>query len=766
MNYDFSILSPVEFEILSRDLIQKEFDVNFETFGQGRDGGIDLRYSMSENIILQCKRFKNFSSLYQNLKKEFPKVIKLEPDRYLISTSVSLNPFQKEKIIKLFKPYVKFSQDIYGKEDLNNLLSQNPEIEKRHYKLWLSSSTVLDSILHSQVFNQSKFIEDEIIEKIGLYVQNDYFNEALSILKAKKYVIISGNPGVGKTTLAEMLVYHLLASGVSQFIYLSDSIKQGFEMFSEGISQVFLFDDFLGRNFLENKLPTNEEKMIVKFIERIEKFKNKFLVFTTREYILNQASEKFEEFQFKEFSKCILDIGKYNIGVKAYILYNHLYVNKIPFKFIETLLEDGHIFEILNHQSFNPRIIEAFTKTTMWSKWSHDEFPKKVLELFDAPYLVWKNAFEIQITPLSRIILINLLIIGEEIEHNELYNQIENYFKNNNIPSSVILNNFSFSSSLRELENSFIEILRKYDSKLFIKFQNPSIHDFLVEYFSENKILREPFLNSFRYLKNFLPKLKLKVNSNDSKKIRIEEEEYIKLKEYLVTNFDILKYMPSHTYGSKFNSVEEHILKLSTCYFELDGFDRDFTRMEFSKIVNSDQITYRSRNDFLYLLENFYDELDFDPLELIRVIGNTITSYDELDSFYQLRSLYSECFEDYKQTYKEEFEDVLIGLTTDILNMDFYEDYEYDELKFKLEEIESEFNFPTEWEKRELKAKYDLILKRNQEQLEQDLADLEELKILNNINEINPLEALKKINNSENVVGSSEWIMNLFSSLK
>jgi hypothetical protein len=41
--YDFTSLSPYDFEILMRDLLKAEHNVHFETFSRGSDGGVDLR---------------------------------------------------------------------------------------------------------------------------------------------------------------------------------------------------------------------------------------------------------------------------------------------------------------------------------------------------------------------------------------------------------------------------------------------------------------------------------------------------------------------------------------------------------------------------------------------------------------------------------------------------------------------------------------------------------------------------------------------------
>jgi len=76
-------------------------------------------------------------------------------------------------------------------------------------------------------------------------------------------------------------------------------------------AQIFLFDDFLGRNFLEDKLSTNEEERIIRFIERIKESKNKILILTTREYILNQAKMKYDLLGSKEIelAKYIIDLS-------------------------------------------------------------------------------------------------------------------------------------------------------------------------------------------------------------------------------------------------------------------------------------------------------------------------------------------------------------------------------------------------------------------------------------------------------------------------
>ena len=120
--YDFKCLSSVDFEELSRDLLQSEWNVHIESFKEGKDQGIDLRCYTTDKgkTIIQCKNYSGsgFNSLFRDLKNsELPKVKDLSPKRYVIVTSVPLSPSNKSKIERLFADYIVSSGDIIGCND-------------------------------------------------------------------------------------------------------------------------------------------------------------------------------------------------------------------------------------------------------------------------------------------------------------------------------------------------------------------------------------------------------------------------------------------------------------------------------------------------------------------------------------------------------------------------------------------------------------------------------------------------------------------------
>jgi hypothetical protein len=90
---------------------------------------------------------------------EVAKVEILKPHRYLLATSVPLSREQKGKIVALFGGWIKRDDDIFGQEDLNDILAKNPAIERRFYSLWMTSPVVLERIFNSGIYGRSQFQE-------------------------------------------------------------------------------------------------------------------------------------------------------------------------------------------------------------------------------------------------------------------------------------------------------------------------------------------------------------------------------------------------------------------------------------------------------------------------------------------------------------------------------------------------------------------------------------------------------------------------------
>src|SRR3990167_2260201 len=135
--YNFNVLTWEEFEEFTKDLLSAEMDVVFQSFANGPDGGIDLRYSSggdARDIVVQCKRYKNVPSLMSNLAKERAKLDTMnpKPKRYILTVSLDISEAKVNEIAALFSPYLLSADDIITPKQLNTMLSRHQTIERRH----------------------------------------------------------------------------------------------------------------------------------------------------------------------------------------------------------------------------------------------------------------------------------------------------------------------------------------------------------------------------------------------------------------------------------------------------------------------------------------------------------------------------------------------------------------------------------------------------------------------------------------------------------
>lgn len=761
LEYDFLILSPNEFENLSRDLLQKKLGVYIESFTTGRDGGIDFRHTIdkSKKYLIQSKRYKDFSSLYTNLKKEAKKVGKLKSDKYFLTTSVGLTPKNKSDILTLFSPHIKKTEDILGKDDLNNLLGQYSDVEKKYYKLWLSSINILEKILHSKIYNQSSFELEEIKEQVKLYVQNNSFNESLSILNKNRYVIISGIPGIGKTTLARILILYLLSSNFDEFVYLTDSIDEGYEYFNDEKKQVFFFDDFLGKIRFDAKNELNVDDKIVKFIDKIKKSPNKILIFATREYILSQARNTFEAFNLNniEIAKCILDLSSYTRIIKAQIIYNHLFFANIPEDYLMNLVNNENYLKLVNHKNYNPRIIETVINRKIWNHCSPSDFTKHFKSYFDNPESVWQYAFENSLDKFSQYVLLVLLSTGTPILISDLELAVKEFLLKNNYKYLIHFDSITFNRAIRELENTFIKTQKDSYDAIVIDFQNPSIQDFLINYLKgkedlitsliESMIFSNQFFNIFttdrlannklsRFIK--LSKKQVQISIERIKLIynKIHTSKVIKLNQDKSEKFYWYKYS-SYIYSFLFQIYSE---------FSAENEDaRNFVYEKFQELILINEISYTEQDYYVKLLSELdLSILSFNEEQLINKFISNLNWIDNIEVFSRLNKIFP-------TTYMESINDEsFIEKVTDVIQEEVSntEDSDTYDIIEKIENIESKFSIDYQEEIQELKQKGEDYDEYIESQIDSYIEDRRDFNEPENLSHIEETEMINQIFNS------------------
>ncbi len=489
--YDFTGLSPSDFESLCHDLLERSLGFRLQEFVTGRDKGIDLRHAPvdGQDWIVQCKHLarSGYATLRSRLAhKELPKITKLKPKRYILATSVGLSPSNVDELFRLLTPYCQSKHDIIGQDDLNALLRANPTVEQTHFKLWLTSEAVLSRVLHNEVFVQSMLTEERIKQRLGLYVYTGSFDQARRKLEDEHVCILSGVPGVGKTTLAEMLVVEYLMNDW-QVIAIHQNVAEGQRLFrpDRAAKQVFYYDDFLGQISTGEKLGKNEDRALLQLIGAVSRAANKRFILTTREYILAQAKAEHEHLARSKIDlyRFVVSCHDYSDVDKARILANHLYFAQVPQEHIAALVTEHAYQRIISHRNYSPRIIEWMTQGTETSSCSAKNYASIFLDRLDNPSDLWTHAFENQISEASRHLLLVLGSCGDGIFLSDLHEAFEAFFLKRAGRYGFPASPSSFTKSLDELEGNFIRIERS-PKQLAVSCYNSSILDFLDQRFT------------------------------------------------------------------------------------------------------------------------------------------------------------------------------------------------------------------------------------------------------------------------------------------
>lgn len=475
-NHDFHQLSPLDFEGLVRDLLQAELKIRLESFAPGRDGGIDFRFSRAgQTIIVQAKHYAGSSpgALLRAAKAENANVVKLQTTRYILATSQSLTPHRKDELIAAMPQTPVVREDILGREDLNNLLGRHPEVTRQHFKLWLTDASTLERIVHSGVYNRTDAELDMIKRLVPRFVHNNSISEAEAILGRRGALIIAGEPGVGKTTLARVLIWLHLEQGWKVFVV--DDLKEAMAVCTAGEKRLIVFDDFLGQISLTSDTIRDVDQRLPVFLDRVKNSKDLRFVLTTRSYLMNQAQLQSSRLASSEVkaAELVLRVGEYTRHIRARIVFNHIFFSGLSTEEKRSLLTDDFYLKMVDHPNFSPRLIDLLTSPDYQS---HQSAPLRevVTGVLNNPEELWATPFRSHLSDDSRTLMVSLFFFTHYARIEDALHAFTRALSAAGVALSAEPTISRFRRALKPLEGSVVSIVNN-----LIMFSNPGVSDFL-----------------------------------------------------------------------------------------------------------------------------------------------------------------------------------------------------------------------------------------------------------------------------------------------
>lgn len=489
---NFFNLDSKEFESLCADVLSRILGEEYRVFCDGKDKGIDIRNVNGSNLIIgQAKRHKK---AYDNYNDELIKISKLGCKKYYFFIACELSPQKHDSIFATFKDYMDDHSFIFDGSRLNSLLlSDNyKDILKKYFKLWATSTEILDLLTANKLTIDTEVLIDRIKNHSNYYVETENFKNASNIFFKNRVVLIKGNAGVGKTTISEMLVLKMLYEYPgTHFLYSS---KSDAEEIKDSLSgnpndkELIYLDDFLGDIYLE--LKKQDVGGICSLISYVLNSPNKYLILNTRVVIYNEAKKNLLNFQSSLNEIKEITINELSKRDKGQILYNHIYFSKIPFDKKKEFLERKFYNYIVNHENYNPRLIETLCNNRNFElsgKTDYFEYCKFVLEEQEN---TWAHSYEYDLEEPDRVLLNVLYSLTVKTQNIPEIFLEKAYKKELETGYFFDMTRNNFKNSLLRLKDTFIQIYI-YDKTSLVSFYNPSVKECVKNNYAGLK--NEPF---------------------------------------------------------------------------------------------------------------------------------------------------------------------------------------------------------------------------------------------------------------------------------
>lgn len=475
--YDFTTLSPDDFEVLACDLLRARYEIEFKSFRRGPDGGIDLLSNTADGpFIVQCKHYagSSFSDLRRAARAEKRKMDDKKPNQYLFVTTQDLTLTQQLDLVQDLQPWVQDVRQILARSDLNILLSVNPRIEQKHFKLWLASATVLHSIVRSGLWVRSSALLEEIQDRVQRFVINDGYDRTKAMLDAKGVCVIVGSPGVGKSMIADMLSLIHWHEGWQIVTLESHELSSCWDAWRYDTRQIFYLDDVFGQTDVQERLGRDSGTHLARLIERVGRSQDKRVIITSRLHIIREAQMRDENVERSSLRarECIVQVTDYDQFQKARILYNHLYFSDLNRETVKEFVAGKHYRKVIQHANFTPRLIEQSIRQHSVGD-QETSLDARIQAVLDRPVLLWGTSFRESLDELARLILVQVAINPVRgVEINDLKSGL-----------ATKGTSLSFTSALKRLEGSWLRIhqIGINDTPL-VRFHDPSCRDYLLAF--------------------------------------------------------------------------------------------------------------------------------------------------------------------------------------------------------------------------------------------------------------------------------------------
>ncbi|MFC5094753.1 hypothetical protein [Amycolatopsis plumensis] len=337
---------------------------------------------------------------------------------------------------------------------------------------------MLQSLLRKESLVRSADLRADI-EKCALtFVPTPAFAEAERRLAEQDVCIVTGGPGVGKTTIAKMLAAKYGFQGY-ELVAVSPDVDEINAAWRDDVPQFFYYDDFLGRSTFGDKLKKNEDSRLLQIIERVRRTPGKRLVLTTRDYLFRQAERMYGTLQDAVLSPILYFVNPagFDADLAAQLLYSIVHHSAIPAAEKRRFGERGTWTRLVYSENFNPRLAERTLGLSGFFGTPTEQVAEQMLANFEEPERVWEEVVEGELDDACLHVLevLSVLDVDSGVSVSELAEIWQRYTRAIGTPHTLPV----LHRALKVLDGALLTIWGHGAEDLWVGVHNASVLEYL-----------------------------------------------------------------------------------------------------------------------------------------------------------------------------------------------------------------------------------------------------------------------------------------------
>lgn len=447
IRYRLDDLGWFQFEWLCQSLLKTEFGVGIEAWGGHSDLGRDayceeeleipIKGTKSPGPFLFQAKFvaeanaagakpndaltNSVTSECDAIKSRFRKRGIENIKHYVLLTNVPFSPSLRQKIQDLLKqavPHCKIS--LWGSEDLCAMLDNAPNIRIAFPQIMglRDLRELLASVVEKPILERSTLSLDRAAELAQVFVPTEAYSKALATLAEYSFVVITGPPEMGKTTIARIIGLAKLGEGWE--CYECRKPDDFLQVMRSDRRQIFIADDAFGSTEFRPDIAQTWAADLDNILRALGK--KHWFIWTSRPAQLNLALKRMhlqgKAEDFPKPAKILVDASTLTQEEKVLILYRH--AKAAGLSEAAKQLVRSHSRAIVNNNHFTPERIrhlisnrlKNFTDEAGKLSATHSVVDEAIVSEINEPTKSMKQSFEVLDSHHQRF-LIAMLDTGE-----------------------------------------------------------------------------------------------------------------------------------------------------------------------------------------------------------------------------------------------------------------------------------------------------------------------------------------------------------------